>query len=57
MTELNPVDTRGYMGVACNAIEQKKWDEVISLLDYIIKLSPDYSSGYSFRADSYINVE
>lgn len=57
MTELDLVDTRGYMGVARNAIEQKKWDEVISLLDYIIKLSPDYSSGYSFRADTYINLE
>ena len=47
----------GYMGVARNAIEQEKWDDAISLLDYVIKLSPDYSSGYSFRADTYINLE
>lgn len=57
MTELNPGDTMGHMGIARNALEQNKWDETIVLLNYVIKLSPDYSSGYSFRADAYINLE
>lgn len=56
MSELDPGDTMGYMGVARNAIEQKKWYAAISLLDYVIKLSPDYSSGYSFRADAYLGL-
>lgn len=56
MSELDPGDVLGYMGIARNTIEQKKWYDAITLLDYVIKLSPDYSSGYSFRADAYINI-
>lgn len=56
MSELDPGDTMGYMGIARNAIEQKKWNDAIELLDYVIKLSPDYSSGYSFRADACLGL-
>lgn len=56
MSELDPGDVLGYMGIARNAIDQKKWNDAITLLDYVIKLFPDYSSGYSFRADAYINI-
>lgn len=44
----------GYMGIGRNANAQKRWDEAISQFDYVIKLASEYSSGYSFRAESYI---
>lgn len=42
------------MGIGRNANAQKRWDEAISQFDYVIKLASEYSSGYSFRAESYI---
>ena len=47
-------DVMGYMGIGRNANAQKQWDEAISQFDYVIKLASEYSSGYSFRAESYI---
>lgn len=57
MIELKPGDVMGYMGLGRNANEQKKWDEAIKQFDYVTKLASDYSSGYSFRAESYIGLE
>lgn len=51
---LNEGDVMGYMGIGRNANAQKQWDEAISQFDYVIKLASEYSSGYSFRAESYI---
>ena len=57
MIELKPGDVMGYMGLGRNANEQKNWTEAIKQFDYVTKLSSDYSSGYSFRAESYIGLE
>ena len=56
MAELQPGSVMGYMGQGRNANAQKKWDEAIKLFDYVTKLSSDYSSGYSFRAEAYIGI-
>lgn len=53
MTELKPGDVMGYMGLGRNANMQKRWDEAIKQFDYVTRLASDYSSGYSFRAESY----
>ena len=57
MIELNPGDVMGYMGLGRNANEQRNWTEAIKQFDYVTKLSSDYSSGYSFKAESYIGLE
>ena len=57
MIELNPGDVMGYMGLGRNANEQRNWTEAIKQFDYVTKLSSDYSSGYSFRAESYKGLE
>lgn len=57
MIDLNPGGTMGYMGLGRNANAQKKWDDAIKQFDYVAKLSSDYSSAYSFRAESYIGKE
>ena len=44
----------GYMGLGRNAVAQENWDDAISRFDYVIKLYPDYASGYSFRAEAYM---
>ena len=40
-----------------SANAQKRWDDAIKQFDYVTKLANDYSSGYSFRAESYIGKE
>ena len=57
MTVLDPGDVIGYMGIGRNAKEQMRWDEAISQFDYVVKLAPEYSSGYSFRAEANIGRE
>ncbi len=57
MIALKPGDVMGYMGLGRNANAQKQWDEAIKQLDYVTKLANNYSSGYSFRAESYIGLE
>lgn len=56
MVELKPGDVMGYMGVGRNANAQKRWDDAIKQFDYVIKLNAAYSSGYSFRAESYVGL-
>lgn len=57
MIELKPGEVMGYMGIGRNSNEQKRWEDAIKQFDYVTKLSSDYSSGYSFRAESYIGLE
>lgn len=54
MVSIDEGDVMGYMGIGRNANAQKRWDDAIKQFDYVIKLSSDYSSGYSFRAESYV---
>ena len=50
-------DVMGYMGLGRNANAQKKWEEAIKQFDYVEKLTKDYSSVHSFRAESYIGLK
>ena len=54
MINLDQGDVMGYMGIGRNANAQERWNDAINQFDFVIKLAPDYSSGYSFRADAYI---
>ena len=57
MTELKPGDVMGYMGLGRDANMQERWEDAIKQFDYVTKLESEYSSGYSFRAESYIGLE
>lgn len=57
MIDLKPGDVVGYMGIGRNANMQKRWEDAIKQFDYVTKLASEYSSGYSFRAESYIGLE
>lgn len=54
IAELNPGGVLGRMGIGRNAKERGDYDGAIAQFDKIITLHPDYSSGYSFRADAYM---
>ena len=56
MIELEPGSVMGYMGIGRNANAQKRYDEAIKQFDYVTKLANNYSSVYSFRAESYIGL-
>ena len=56
MISLDEGDVVGYMGIGRNANAQKHWHDAIEQFDYVVKLAPDYSSGYSFRAESYLGL-
>lgn len=57
MINLDQGDVMGYMGIGRNANARKDWENAIAQFNQVIKLAPDYSSGYSFRADAYIGQE
>jgi len=57
MTELRPGDVSGYMGLGRNANAQKRWSDAVKHFDYVTKLASDFSSGYAFRAQSYIGLQ
>lgn len=57
LCELNPGGVMGYMGLGRNAKAQGKYEEAIKQFDYVIKLHSDYSSGYSFRAESLMGLK
>lgn len=54
MISLDEGDVMGYMGIGRNANAQKQWDDALKQFDHVIKLASNYSSGYSFRAESFI---
>ena len=55
--ELDRGDVIGYMGLGRNANDQGKWDDAIAQFDYVLKLAPDFSQGYAYRAESYLGKE
>ncbi|NDV59216.1 retroviral-like aspartic protease family protein [Bacteroides sp. 519] len=55
--ELNEGGVMGYMGIGRNANMEKRYEDAIKQFDYVIKLHSDYSSGYSFRAESYLGLK
>ena len=57
MISLNEGDVMGYMGIGRNANAQKRYEDAIKQFDYVIKLEQNYSSVYSFRAESYMGLK
>lgn len=57
MISLKEGDVMGYMGIGRNANAQKRYEGAIKQFDYVVKLEPNYSSAYSFRAESYIGLK
>lgn len=57
MIFLKEGDVMGYMGIGRNANAQKRYEDAIKQFDYVVKLEPNYSSAYSFRAESYIGLK
>lgn len=57
MISLKAGDVMGYMGIGRNANAQKRYGDAIKLFDYVVKLDQNYSSAYSFRAESYIGLK
>lgn len=55
--KLNPNSHMGYMGLARNLTENKKWKEAIEKLDYVARLYPDNAQNYVFRAKAYIGLK
>ena len=45
------------MGIGRNANAQKRYEDAIKQFDYVIKLEQNYSSVYSFRAESYMGLK
>ena len=56
ITTIDPGSIMGYMGIGRNANAEKRYDDAIKQFDYVTRLAKDYSSGYSFRAESYIGL-
>lgn len=56
ITSINEGSVMGYMGLGRNANDQKDFETAIKYYSHVIKLASDYSSGYSFRAESYIGL-
>lgn len=57
MIMLDEGDVIGYMGLGRNANAQERYIDAIKQFDYVLKLAPEYSYGYSFRAESYIGLK
>lgn len=53
---LNPGSFMGYMGLGRNLKEQGEYAKAIELFSYVIKIHPNYSSAYSFRAEAYLKM-
>lgn len=54
---IDPGNVMGYMGIGRNANAEKRFNDAIEQFDYVIRLASDYSSGYSFRAESYLELK
>ena len=54
---LNPADYMGYMGLGRNAKVAEDYPTAIKNFSKVIELEPEYSSGYSFRAECYLRQE
>lgn len=54
---IDPGSVMGYMGIGRNANAEKRYDDAIEQFNYVTRLASDYSSGYSFRAESYAGLK
>lgn len=53
VVELAPGDKMGHLGLGRNASWQKDYDYAIEKFSYVMKLQPDFSDAWAFRAQSY----
>lgn len=56
MVSLNPNSVMGYMGLGRNAYAQGNYNEATNQYNTVIRMYDDYSSGYAFRAESYLKL-
>lgn len=54
---IDPGSVMGYMGIGRNANAEKRYDDAIEQFNYVTRLDSEYSSGYSFRAESYAGLK
>lgn len=54
LVELNPGGVMGRMGLGRNAIARTDYASALVCFSKVIALHPTYSSGYSFRAETYL---
>ena len=57
LMELDPSSVMGYMGMGRNAIALGDYETAQTLFSKVQKIYPDYSSAYSFRAETYLYQE
>ncbi len=57
LVKVNAGSVMGYMGLGRNLKEQKQYDQAIEQFSQVIRLSPQYTSGYAFRAECYIKQQ
>ena len=57
ITTLSPGEVRGYMGLADCAMRQEHWDTAAKLLDFVLKLNPEYTSALVPRAKARIALK
>ena len=54
---IDPGSVMGYMGIGRNANAKKRYNEAIEQFNYATRLASEYSSGYSFRAESHLGLQ
>ena len=54
ITELEPGNVLGYLGVGRSLVAKEKYEEAILQFDYAIKLDTKYGKSYAFRAECYL---
>lgn len=56
IVELNPASVMGYMGLGRDAYASGNYEEAVKQYNTVIGMYDDYSSGYAFRAESYLKM-
>lgn len=56
MVELDSGDYSGYLGLARNANAREDFQRAADILTKVVRMEPECSSGYSFRAESYVGL-
>lgn len=56
IVELNPASVMGYMGLGRDAYASGNYEEAVKQYNTVLGMYDDYSSGYAFRAESYLKM-
>ncbi|MDE5662591.1 MAG: tetratricopeptide repeat protein [Muribaculaceae bacterium] len=57
MIDIDQGDVMGHMGIGRNLKARERWEEAISKFTHAIRLYPNYSNAYSFRAEAYLTLQ